>query len=111
MLTGNQRRWRVEHEETQDPRREVDRKLWALRIVVAIAFIALTIQLARLQLVRGHEFEQRAVRNQLRIEPVLPSRGLIYDRNGAPLVENVPGFSAAVIAADVPEKREVEISG
>ena len=44
----------------------------------------------RLQLIDGDHYQQRAALNQLRIEPVIPSRGLIYDRNGVPVVENVP---------------------
>ena len=106
ILTGNRRRrWRSEHAETADPKRELNQKLWMLRLGVLAAFAALTLQLARLQLIEGDQYEQRAELNQLRIEPVIPSRGLIYDRNGVPVVENVPGFSAAVVAADVPEGR------
>ena len=75
------------------------------------AFAVLTVQLARLQLIHGGDFSQRAQLNQLRIEPALPSRGLIYDRNGVPVVENVPGFSAVVVAADVPRERTLEIAG
>ena len=112
ILAGNRRRrWRSEETEQPDPKKQLDQKLWVLRIVVVIAFAALTVQLARLQLVHGSEFQRRAASNQLRIEPVIPSRGLIYDRNGVPLVENVPGFSAAVVAADVPESSEREIAG
>ena len=70
-----------------------------------------TVQLARLQLVNGDEYEQRAALNQLRIEPIVPSRGVIYDRNGVPVVENIPSFSAAVVAADVPEDQQLEIVG
>ena len=82
---------------------QLNQKLWILRLVVLAAFAALAVQLGRLQLVQGGHFQQRAALNQLRIEPVIPSRGLIYDRNGVPVVENVPGFSAAVVAADIPD--------
>ena len=111
ILAGHRRRrWRSEDVEQPDPRKQLGQKLWILRIVVVIAFAALTVQLARLQLVNGSEFRQRAASNQLRIEPVIPSRGLIYDRNGVPVVENVPGFSAAVVAADIPKDKELAIA-
>jgi penicillin-binding protein 2 len=92
LSTGNRRRWRSEKTETPDPKAELSRKLWALRIGVLFAFVVLGIQLARLQLVQGSQFQQRAEFNQLRIEPVIPSRGLITDRNGVPVVQNVPSF-------------------
>ncbi len=111
LANGRRRRWRAEMADEVDPRTRVNQKLWVLRIVIVLAFIALTVQLARLQLVQGHEFQQRAALNQLRIEPVVPSRGLIYDRNGVPVVENVPGFSAAIVAADIPKESELTIAG
>ena len=111
VLTGSRRRrWRSDPVEEVDPRQRLDQKLWLLRIVVLAAFAALSLQLARLQLIDGAKYGQRATLNQLRIEPVIPSRGLIYDRNGVPVVENVPSFSAAVVAADVPSDRLLQIA-
>jgi penicillin-binding protein 2 len=107
---GRRRRWRSENAEAPDPKDVLKRRIWGLRLLVLAAFAALTTQLAWLQLVRGDEFEQRAQLNQLRVEQVIPSRGLIYDRNGVPLVENVPSFSAAAVAADVPKARTLEIA-
>jgi penicillin-binding protein 2 len=112
ILTGTkQRRWRSEPPDTSDPKRELQIKLWLLRVAILAAFLALTVQLARLQLVNGDTYVQRAALNQLRKEPVLPSRGIIYDRNGIQVVENVPGYSAAVIPADLPEERQLEVVG
>ncbi len=111
LSTGRRRRWRSENVETADPKEQIGVKLTFLRLMVLLAFGVLTVQLARLQLLNGAEFEQRAELNQLRVEPVTPSRGLIYDRNGVPVVENVPSFAAAVVAADIPKERTLEIAG
>jgi penicillin-binding protein 2 len=112
IIAGNrQRRWRSDNAEQPDPRKQLSQKLWYLRIAVVLAFLALTVQLARLQLMQGDEFRERAAFNQLRIEPVIPSRGLIYDRNGLPVVENVPGFSAGIVAADIPSGETLRIAG
>ncbi|TAK72323.1 MAG: hypothetical protein EPO22_00630, partial [Dehalococcoidia bacterium] len=110
LSTSRRRRWRSEPVEEVDPRQRLDQKLWLLRIIVLAVFAALALQLARLQLIDGAKFEQRAALNQLRIEPIIPSRGLIYDRNGKLVVENVPSFSAAVVAADVPSDRLLQIA-
>ncbi len=112
ILAGSRRkRWRTEPQEASDPKRDLQLRLWLLRFGIIAAFAVLTVQLARLQLVHGDRYQQRAAFNQLRIEPVIPSRGLIYDRNGVPVVENVPGFSAGIIAADVPKNRQLEVVG
>jgi penicillin-binding protein 2 len=112
LLTNTRRRrWRSENVEQPDPREQANFRLTFLRLMVILAFVALTVQLARLQLLQGDEFEQRAALNQLRVEPVVPSRGLIYDRNGQLVVENVPSFSAVVVAADLPKNRSLEIAG
>ena len=110
LAGGRRRRWRAAHAETADPREQINQKLWLLRLVVLAAFAALAIQLGRLQLIQGSHFQQRAQLNQLRIEPVIPSRGVITDRNGVPVVTNIPGFSAAIVAADVPEDRDLQIA-
>ena len=93
-----------------DPAREltdendaVTRKVFYLGLVVIFVFAALTVQLARLQLVQGARFEVRAENNRLRQVAITPPRGLIYDRNGFPLVENRATFAAAVVAADIPD--------
>lgn len=104
------KRWRAETQETPDPKEQLGIKLWILRIVVLITFGILTVQLVRMQLLNGDQYTQRAELNQLRIESVIPSRGLIYDRNGQLVVDNVPSFSAAIVAADVPEDRTKDIA-
>ncbi len=48
--------------------------------------------------------------NRLRQVALTPPRGLIYDRNGVPLVENRASFAAAVVAADVPREQETAIT-
>ncbi|HEX5139335.1 MAG TPA: penicillin-binding protein 2 [Dehalococcoidia bacterium] len=96
--------------EANNEDRRSKEKLFYFGLLVVFLFGVLTLQLARMQLVNGETYEQRAETNRLRIEPILPSRGLIYDSTGKPLVENVPSYAAAVVAADIPAGRETEIS-
>ncbi len=110
LSNTRRRRWRAENHETPDPKEQIGLKLTFLRLMVLFAFGVLTVQLVRMQLLNGDEYAQRAALNQLRIEPVLPSRGLIYDRNGELVVDNVPSFSAAVVAADVPKSQTKAIA-
>ena len=59
-IGSKRRRWRSENADEPDPKEQVKFKLALVRLAVLIAFGALTLQLARLQLIRGAEFEQRA---------------------------------------------------
>jgi penicillin-binding protein 2 len=93
-----------------DEARAVRVKIFYLGLLVIVVFGILTIQLARMQLVNGERYALRAETNRLRQEPILPSRGLIYDRNGVPLVENQATFAAAIVAADVPRDQMTRIS-
>jgi penicillin-binding protein 2 len=58
-------------------------------VVLGIAFLFLLGSLINLQLVNGQEYSQRSQNNRLRAIKVPPNRGIIYDRNGKKLVENV----------------------
>ncbi len=110
LLGPERRRWRsARRREPLNPSAEVRMKLVALRLLVLLLFGVLAAQLVRMQIIHGDEYRERAETNRLRVLTVTPPRGLIYDRNGTPLVENVPGFSAVIIPADLPEDRQAEV--
>lgn len=56
--------------------------------------------LYHLQVVSYKDYETRSNDNRIRVVPTVPSRGLIYDRNGVLLAENQPYYSLELI----PEK-------
>ena len=67
------------------------------RAIAGIIFIALMLiillgRIAYLQIIEHHRYATLSERNQLRLVPIPPSRGLIYDRNGKLLARNVPAF-------------------
>jgi len=76
--------------------------LTVLRIAVLVMFGLLAIRLADLQLVNGAEYRERSENNHIRSEQILPSRGLIYDARGVPLVENVGFYSASIVPELLP---------
>ncbi|HET8944407.1 MAG TPA: penicillin-binding protein 2, partial [Dehalococcoidia bacterium] len=77
--------------------------------VVILMFGALILQLVNLQVIKGDEYKERAEINALREVPLLPARGLIYDRNGRPLVQNSARFTATIVPGDLPERGEVAV--
>lgn len=60
-------------------------------------FLILILRLVYLQVIEQHLYTTLSAQNQLSLMPLVPKRGLIYDRNGVLLAENVPVFSLDVI--------------
>ncbi len=90
---------------------------------LAFILVGVSLLLARnfyLQIVKGGDYYNLAENNRLRVKYVKAHRGIIYDRNGKPLVQNVSGFSLMITPADLPKdqtqkdeviKKVSEISG
>jgi penicillin-binding protein 2 len=75
---------------------EIARLRW--RLVFAIMFVlvlfgALVARFVWLQVYRHAEFHAQAEDNRIAVVPVPPARGLIYDRNGVLLAENVSAYT------------------
>jgi penicillin-binding protein 2 len=65
-----------------------------------LIFLALLVLAARffwLQVVQHDEYATRSTQNRVRLRQLPPPRGLIYDRNGVLLADNVPAFRLDVI--------------
>lgn len=63
-----------------------------LTLLLLLAFSALLFRLISLQLFKGSEYRALADSNRIRTETIYAPRGVIFDRNGDPLVFNKPGF-------------------
>ena len=100
LLSNNRRRWRS-HTREPKPAETFSRRFLFLKALVVVLFGVLLLQLARMQIMEHEHYDAEAQSNRLRTIPVLPARGLIYDRNGEQLVENLPILSAGVVPADV----------
>lgn len=58
-------------------------------------------RLVMLQVVHYEHYDEQATGNRIRIEPQPPTRGLIFDRNGILLAENVPAYQLELIPEQV----------
>ena len=70
--------------------------------VVCLLTVVLIARLFYLQVVEHDLYTTLSHNNRVNIEPIGPTRGLIYDRNGVLLAENRPTFSLEI----VPERVE-----
>ena len=103
--------WRSETStDASESDHSIRQRITLFGFAVILLFGILTLQLARLQLANGSEYKQRAETNRLREVPLIPVRGLIYDRNGVALVENRASYGAGIVAADVPEEQQTQIT-
>ena len=83
----------------------VENRLFLNRIVAAFFVIilltsGLIIRLIYLQIVGHEHYSSLAKDNSIKIVPLIPTRGIIYDRRGKILAENMPSYSLELI----PEK-------
>lgn len=70
-------------------------------LLVVVCFAVLIVNLYRLQ-VEQHDFYQtRSNQNDIKMLPIAPSRGLIFDRNGIPLVQNITLYRLQVIPSKI----------
>lgn len=77
----------------QYDRLDAERRLTVIQALIVITFILLISGLVFFQLVMGDDYVRLASRNRLRIVKIMPPRGVISDRNGAPLAINVRTFN------------------
>lgn len=80
--------------------------LMVLRLAVLGMFGILAVRLVQMQIINGAEFARRSEENHIVQKNILPTRGLILDRNGEPLVQNVGVYSAKILPEVLPESRD-----
>lgn len=85
------------------------RKFTILGAATVLAFGALTVQLFRLQVLDVDHYQQSADGNRLHHEPTSGIRGLIFDRNGRAVAQNIETYSAVVIPDGLPKGNEGEV--
>ncbi|QJQ94099.1 MULTISPECIES: penicillin-binding protein 2 [Halomonadaceae] len=72
------------------------RSLLAILIVVSLTAMMMG-RLAYLQVTQHEVYITRSEKNRVRVEPLPPNRGLIYDRNGELLAENRPTYNLMMV--------------
>lgn len=78
----------------------------ALFALVAIVLVILA-QTVRFSVVRHEYFSELAFKNKTVNFTMSPSRGIIFDYQGRPLVENTPSFDVLVVSRELPRNEEI----
>ena len=90
-------------EETQEIQ---TRAYWFFGFIATVLVVYL-FRAYDLQINQGNYFEGLAESNRMRVVAVPASRGIIFDRHGLPLVNNIPSFNLYAVFGDMPNPEEV----
>lgn len=83
---------------------ELQRRLVILRVGLLLVVALLALRLWHLQIREGPYYRDLSENNRTRSVILEPARGLIYDRNGVLLANNVPSFTLYVSLEDVKDR-------
>lgn len=84
----------------KDPYKEVrifGARMLVSGLVVLTLFGVLMYRYFSLQVLQYEKYRTESERNRVQLQPVPPRRGLIYDRNGVLLADNVPSYSLNIV--------------
>lgn len=70
-------------------------------LVVVLLFSVIIFNMYQLQVVKYQDYQTRSEGNRIKVVPMAPNRGLIYDRSGILLAENRPVFSLELVPEQV----------
>lgn len=70
-------------------------------ILVIFALLGLMSRYYFLQVTEHDRFTALSDKNRIQLQPVAPTRGLIYDRNGVLLADNQPSYSVTLLKEEV----------
>lgn len=73
------------------------RRARVARTLLVLSFVALCSAFFRTQVLQTAEYVLQSESNRLREVPLPAARGIIYDRNGAIVAENLPGYSVSIL--------------
>ncbi|MEG3768210.1 penicillin-binding protein 2 [Alteromonas sp. 14N.309.X.WAT.G.H12] len=79
----------------------------AISLLIVLVMLGIVVSNLYVLQVKQHDvYQTRSNGNRIKVVPIAPNRGLIYDRNGIILAENRPVFSLEVVPEEVDDLDE-----
>jgi penicillin-binding protein 2 len=78
-----------------------NRRAVVAMLIVVMFFCVIIYNQYQLQVVSYHEYQTRSEGNRIKVVPMAPNRGLIFDRSGILLAENRPVFSLELVPEQI----------
>jgi len=72
-----------------------------LHIALALLLLVLILRYYNLMIAQHEKYVERAAANHIRAVPVAASRGVIFDRRGNLIVDNIPSYTVSVIPIEL----------
>jgi penicillin-binding protein 2 len=85
----------------EDSSQNLRGRIWLVQISVVLLLTLLGIRLYYLQLVRGQYYAEIAQNQRIRLLPIPAPRGVIFDRDGHPLVDSRPIYNVILSREDL----------
>src|SRR5256714_3191258 len=85
----------------EDSSQNLRSRLWVVQIFIVLLLAVLGVRLYYLQLVRGQHYAEIAQNQRIRLLPITAPRGVIFDRNGHPLVDSRPIYNIILSREDL----------
>jgi penicillin-binding protein 2 len=77
---------------------DIQRRGRAATIFIVVTFVILASAFFRTQVLENERYALQSEENRLREVPLPAPRGIIYDRNGEVIAENLPGYTVSLLA-------------
>jgi penicillin-binding protein 2 len=100
----------VTHGEGRPDQRRIIPRLAVFGAIIVLAVAGLGLRLFQLQLSHAAEFQESTTVGLATTRAIPVARGLIYDRKGRLLVENVPTFVMRILPAELPHEQRPEVA-
>ena len=90
-----------------------EQRIYTVRSIVAAVIVGLLLmtvgaRLFYLQVLKHEYYAELSQGNRVRTDPIPPSRGLIFDRHGVVLAENLPAFQLELVREQVGGPAEID---
>jgi penicillin-binding protein 2 len=92
--------------DAREERQLFNRRAWTGLIIIVLCMLALLGRYVWLQIYSYESFSTRSENNRVSVRPVVPNRGLIYDRRGRVIAENRPAYRLEIVPEKVPGKMQ-----
>ena len=84
---------------------DIARRAGITKIALCVGFVGLVGAFFKTQVIQNDKYVMQSEENRLRPIPLPAPRGIIYDRNGLIIAENLPGYSVSITAQNVDSLR------
>lgn len=74
-----------------------------VRLAIAVVLLVVLVSLfglVKLQIFQHRQLYQMSENNRIRVLPIIPKRGLIYDREGRVIADNRPSYTVSVVPVE-----------